>query len=356
MYSIYRGSQEGVEIDSEKFTKEAWEAIAYALKMAASMQQKVETEHLMRALLEQKQRLINRVLNEGGNWQHCCSEPWSGRQDAIDVMRKSQVFTNQEETCDILKNYTDGENQEYIDARVMEVTKFHHVPVLNESSIKRGKLIKYKHGLGELANYGAKAKNNFKILEHLRKLGFGVVLVNNDELRLALLTGFDPTRCIFSRNGKLLEDLVLAVQDNVDNELNLDNIVSAARIAGKKVNVLFRINSDLDPQVHPYVATGHKNSKFGIINEKLQLFPAEVKAHPNELKIVKAHCHLGSTTIKDSIIIAEVTKKTKGFVFDPSEAKQEKLTLNTSDEDVKWEDWSFNSANNRSLILEDKDV
>jgi len=54
------------------------------------------------------------------------------------------------------------------------------------------------------------------------------------------------------------------------------------------------------PQVHPYVATGNKNSKFGIRNEKLQWFLDAVKAHPNELKLVGAHCHLGSTITKVS--------------------------------------------------------
>ncbi|THF96869.1 hypothetical protein TEA_021279 [Camellia sinensis var. sinensis] len=112
-------------------------------------------------------------------------------------------------------------------------------------------------------------------------------------------------RCIFNGNGKLLKELVLAAQEgvfvNVDSEFDLDNIVSAARIAGKKVNLLLRINPDVDPQVHPYVATGNKNSKFGIRNEKLQWFLDAVKAHPNELKLVGAHCHLGSTITKVDI-------------------------------------------------------
>ncbi|THG18127.1 hypothetical protein TEA_005745 [Camellia sinensis var. sinensis] len=111
--------------------------------------------------------------------------------------------------------------------------------------------------------------------------------------------------CIFNGNGKLLEELVLAAQEgvfvNVDSEFDLDNIVSAARIAGKKVNLLLRINPDVDPQVHPYVATGNKNSKFGIRNEKLQWFLHAVKAYPNELKLVGAHCHLGSTITKVDI-------------------------------------------------------
>ncbi|XP_074286184.1 diaminopimelate decarboxylase 1, chloroplastic-like [Silene latifolia] len=156
-----------------------------------------------------------------------------------------------------------------------------------------------------IIGYAIKANNNFKILEHLRGLGCGAVLVSGNELRLALAAGFDPTKCIFNGNGKLLDDLVLAAESgvfvNVDSEFDLDNIVSAAKISGKRVNVLLRINPDVDPQVHPYVATGNKSSKFGIRNEKLQWFLNAVKAHPNELKLVGAHCHLGSTITKVDI-------------------------------------------------------
>ncbi|KAH0931393.1 hypothetical protein HID58_008510 [Brassica napus] len=108
-------------------------------------------------------------------------------------------------------------------------------------------------GVSSVIGYAIKANNNLKILEHLRGLGCGAVLVSGNELRLALRAGFDPT-----------------------NEFDLDNIVEASRISGKQVNVLLRINPDVDPQVHPYVATGNKNSKFGIRNEKLQWFLDEV--------------------------------------------------------------------------------
>ncbi|KAK8625032.1 hypothetical protein V6N13_089912 [Hibiscus sabdariffa] len=136
------------------------------------------------------------------------------------------------------------------------------------------------------------ANSNLKILQHLRKLGCGAVLVSGNELKLALHAGFDLTKCIFNGNGKILEDLVLAAQAgvfvNVDSEFDLENIVTAAKFAGRKVNVLLRINPDVDPQ----------NSKFGIRNEKLQWFLDAVKAHPDELKLVGAHCHLGSTITK----------------------------------------------------------
>ncbi|KAH7833561.1 hypothetical protein Vadar_007615 [Vaccinium darrowii] len=110
---------------------------------------------------------------------------------------------------------------------------------------------------------------------------------------------------IFDGNRKLLEDLILVAPEgvsfSVESESDLGNIVSAARRAGKQVNVLLRINPNMDPQVHAYAATGDKNPNFDIINEKTQRFLGAVKAHPNELKLVGAHCQLGSTITKVDI-------------------------------------------------------
>lgn len=49
-------------------------------------------------------------------------------------------------------------------------------------------------GLRSIIGYAIKANNNLKILEHLRSLGCGAVLVSGNELRLALAAGFDPTK------------------------------------------------------------------------------------------------------------------------------------------------------------------
>ncbi|CDP21529.1 unnamed protein product [Coffea canephora] len=49
-------------------------------------------------------------------------------------------------------------------------------------------------GLSSIIGYAIKANNNLKILEHLRHLGCGAVLVSGNELKLALHAGFDPTK------------------------------------------------------------------------------------------------------------------------------------------------------------------
>jgi hypothetical protein len=49
-------------------------------------------------------------------------------------------------------------------------------------------------GLDSIIGYAVKANNNFKIMQFLRELGSGAVLVSGNELRLAMMAGFDPTR------------------------------------------------------------------------------------------------------------------------------------------------------------------
>ncbi|CAL4953660.1 unnamed protein product [Urochloa decumbens] len=155
-------------------------------------------------------------------------------------------------------------------------------------------------GLRSVVGYAVKANNNLPVLRLLRELGCGAVLVSGNELRLALQAG-----CIFNGNGKTFEDLKLAAESgvfvNVDSEFDLEDIIRAARATGKKVPVLLRINPDVDPQVHPYVATGNKTSKFGIRNEKLQWFLDSIKSYSNDIKLVGVHCHLGSTITKVDI-------------------------------------------------------
>jgi diaminopimelate decarboxylase len=159
-------------------------------------------------------------------------------------------------------------------------------------------------GIQSIIGYAIKANNNLAILKHLRELGSGAVLVSGNELRMALAAGFEPKRTVLNGNGKTLSELSLAAQHgvmiNVDSEFDLEHIQAAANQVGKVVDVLIRINPDVDPEVHPYVSTGIKNSKFGIRNEHLNWFLARIKEEPL-LNLVGVHCHLGSTIKKVQI-------------------------------------------------------
>lgn len=156
-------------------------------------------------------------------------------------------------------------------------------------------------GVESIIGYAIKANNNLTILKHLRELGSGAVLVSGNELRIALAAGFDPKRTVLNGNGKTISELILATEHevmiNIDSEFDLEHVREAARQVSKVANVLIRINPDVDPEVHAYVSTGIKNSKFGIRNERLHWFLDQIQAEPL-LNLVGVHCHLGSTIKK----------------------------------------------------------
>ena len=171
-------------------------------------------------------------------------------------------------------------------------------------------------GIESIIGYAIKANNNLVILRHLCELGSGAVLVSGNELRMALAAGFDPGQMVLNGNGKTLPELILAAQHgvmiNVDSEFDFKHIRQAARAAEKTVNVLIRINPDVDPQVHHYVSTGIKHSKFGIRNERLHWFLNRIK-DDSCLNFVGVHCHLGST-IKKTSIFRDATKLMMDFI------------------------------------------
>ena len=180
-------------------------------------------------------------------------------------------------------------------------------------------------GIESIIGYAIKANNNLTILKHLRELGSGAVLVSGNELRIALAAGFDPKRTVLNGNGKTVAELILAAEHgvmiNIDSEFDLAHVREAAREVGKVANVLIRINPDVDPEVHAYVSTGIKNSKFGIRNERLHWFLDEIKAEPL-LSLVGVHCHLGSTIKKvrifrdATILMMEFIEKIRDVGFD----------------------------------------
>lgn len=171
-------------------------------------------------------------------------------------------------------------------------------------------------GLDSIIGYAIKANNNLRIVELLRSLGSGAVLVSGNELRLAVKAGMDMTKTIFNGNGKTSKELEFAVECgcliNIDSEFDLEHIVTASKKAGKQANVLIRINPDVDPQVHPYISTGLASSKFGIRNSHLQWFLDRIRDE-DSLVLAGVHCHLGST-IKKVSIFKDAAEIMLGFI------------------------------------------
>jgi diaminopimelate decarboxylase len=153
-------------------------------------------------------------------------------------------------------------------------------------------------GISSEISYAIKANGNLSILKLLRSLGSRVTLVSGNELRLALTAGFDPGCMIFNGNGKTIPELRLAVDQgvfiNIDSLFDLEHINRVSQELGKTVDVLLRINPEIDAKVHPFVSTGLRTSKFGLSNENLPGVMDKMTGMP-QLNLVGVHCHLGST-------------------------------------------------------------
>lgn len=146
--------------------------------------------------------------------------------------------------------------------------------------------------------YSVKSNSNIAVLNLLARLGSGFDIVSVGELERVLRAGGDPGKIVFSGVGKLPHEIQQALEVgircfNVESEAELLSINSIAETKGMLAPISLRVNPDVDPQTHAYIATGLRESKFGISGERiLETYrKAEDLAH---VKIVGVDCHIGS--------------------------------------------------------------
>ncbi len=124
-------------------------------------------------------------------------------------------------------------------------------------------------GVDHLVCYALKANSNLAILALFARLGSGFDIVSGGELARVLAAGGDPARIVFSGVGKTEGEMRAALDAgilcfNVESEAELERLDAVAGAAGRRAPISFRVNPDVDPRTHPYIATGLKHSKFGV--------------------------------------------------------------------------------------------
>src|SRR5574341_613414 len=155
-----------------------------------------------------------------------------------------------------------------------------------------------------LVCYSVKANANLGVLATLARAGAGADVVAGGELFRALRAGFPPSTIIFDGVGKTREELRDALKAeirmfNVESLSELRALGEVAREMGVRAPVALRVNPDVDPQTHPYIATGLKTSKFGI--PFAQALEAYAEAASLEgVEVVGADIHIGSQLTKTS--------------------------------------------------------
>ena len=149
-----------------------------------------------------------------------------------------------------------------------------------------------------LVCYAMKANSNQAVLKTIGKLGAGIDVVSEGELRRALTAGIPASRIMFSGVGKTPREMDLGLDAgiycfNVESEPELEVLNARAIARGKRAHVSFRINPDVDAGTHAKISTGKKENKFGISYDRAR----EVYAHAATLpgiEVTGIDMHIGS--------------------------------------------------------------
>jgi diaminopimelate decarboxylase len=103
----------------------------------------------------------------------------------------------------------------------------------------------------------------------MARLGAGMDVVSEGELRRARAAGVPADRIIFAGVGKTRAEMAYALAEgilgfNVESEPELEALSSVASELGKTASVAIRVNPDVDAKTHAKISTGKSENKFGI--------------------------------------------------------------------------------------------
>ncbi len=152
--------------------------------------------------------------------------------------------------------------------------------------------------LPHLICFSTKANSNLAVLRVFVKEEGGFDIVSGGELYRVLLAGVHPRKVVFSGVGKRREEIESALNAgilmfNVESVPELDVLNEIARGMNKRAPICLRVNPDVDPQTHPYIATGLKKSKFGIdIKRSVKEYKRAFSL--SHLDVMGVDCHIGS--------------------------------------------------------------
>lgn len=147
-------------------------------------------------------------------------------------------------------------------------------------------------------HYAVKANSTLAVLQAFAELGAGFDIVSGGELSRVLAAGGNPESVVFSGVGKSVEEIDFALKIgiecfNVESNSELMRISRRAEVLGKVAPIALRINPNVDPKTHPYISTGLKENKFGILQEAAVALYQQAQADPN-LRVRGVACHIGS--------------------------------------------------------------
>ena len=146
--------------------------------------------------------------------------------------------------------------------------------------------------------YAVKANSNLGVLRLVKELGAGFDIVSGGELQRVIAAGGAPESAVFSGVGKSVAEIDLALKCgvgcfNVESEAELERLAEQAALLGRTAPMAVRVNPQVDAKTHPYIATGLRESKFGVTLAEARTLMIRAHQHP-QLQPRGLACHIGS--------------------------------------------------------------
>lgn len=146
--------------------------------------------------------------------------------------------------------------------------------------------------------FAVKANSNQAVLATMARLGAGMDVVSEGELRRARAAGVPADKIIFAGVGKTRDEMAYALREgiqsfNVEGEPELEALSEVAAGLGVTARVAIRVNPDVDAKTHAKISTGKSENKFGIPYLKAVELYGEARLLP-ALAVEGIHMHIGS--------------------------------------------------------------
>ena len=155
--------------------------------------------------------------------------------------------------------------------------------------------------------YSAKANFVPGVIGRIAEQGFGVSAVSRGEVALALRAGVSPDRIVLEGVGKTDADMRFAVDLSASGRpllwVSLESVEDAASLAamgrrrlpsGVQLDVLVRVNPEVEPETHHGLAVGARGSKFGVLADEVDAVVEAGGGPEGPLRWRGIHVHVGS--------------------------------------------------------------
>lgn len=166
--------------------------------------------------------------------------------------------------------------------------------------------------LRALICYAVKANANLAICRTLAKAGAGFDVVSGGELQRVLRIGADPRKIVYASVGKTPGEIRLAIQAgillfNVESAQELEQLERVAAQLRRRARVSLRLNPEVDPHTHSFIATGHRASKFGMERRTLEFLLRQRGRFPH-LDFIGLHIHIGSQILESRPYVTAIRR------------------------------------------------